>query len=124
MADRLSRQERSWLMSRVRGSNTLPERLVERFLRRHGIRFRRHDRRLPGTPDIIVPPVPRGHFRQRVFLARSQGLPPFKTAVHKEEILGGQNSGKQETRQAGPSGSSQAGMDGADGVGMPRRLCR
>ncbi len=55
MADRLSKQKRSWLMSRVRGSNTLPERLVERFLRQHKIHFRRHDRRLPGTPDIIVP---------------------------------------------------------------------
>jgi DNA mismatch endonuclease (patch repair protein) len=55
MADTLSKQKRSWLMSRVRGSNTLPERLVERFLRRHRIRFRRHDRELPGTPDIIVP---------------------------------------------------------------------
>ena len=55
MADTLSTQKRSWLMSRVRGSNTLPERLVERFLRQHGIRFRRHDRQLPGTPDIIIP---------------------------------------------------------------------
>ena len=55
MTDRISKEKRSWLMSRVRGSNTLPERLVERFLRRHRIRFRRHDRRLPGTPDIIVP---------------------------------------------------------------------
>jgi DNA mismatch endonuclease, patch repair protein len=55
MADRLSKQKRSWLMSRVRGSNTLPERLVETFLRQHSIRFRRHDRQLPGTPDIIIP---------------------------------------------------------------------
>jgi DNA mismatch endonuclease (patch repair protein) len=42
-------------MSRVRGSNTLPERLVEKFLRQHQIRFRRQDRQLPGTPDIIIP---------------------------------------------------------------------
>jgi len=55
MADRLSKQKRSWLMSRVRGSNTLPERLVEKFLRRYRIGFRRHDRELPGTPDIIIP---------------------------------------------------------------------
>jgi len=55
MADRLSKERRSWLMSRVRGSNTLPERLVEKFLRHYRIHFRRHDRRLPGTPDIIVP---------------------------------------------------------------------
>jgi hypothetical protein len=66
----------------------------------------------------------RGHFRQRVFLARPQGLPPLEIAVHEEEILGGQNPGKQETRRAGPPGSAKAGMDGADGVGVPRRLCR
>lgn len=54
MADRLSKQKRSWLMSRVRGSNTLPERLVEKFLRQRKIHFQRHVRRLPGTPDIVI----------------------------------------------------------------------
>lgn len=55
MADTLSKDRRSWLMSRVRGSNTLPERLVEKFLRRHRIHFHRHVRLMPGTPDIVVP---------------------------------------------------------------------
>src|SRR6266446_6597701 len=55
MADTLTKDKRSWLMSRVRGSNTLPERIVEKILRGCGIRFRRQDRRLPGTPDITVP---------------------------------------------------------------------
>jgi DNA mismatch endonuclease (patch repair protein) len=55
MADTLTKAKRSWLMSRVRGANTLPEKQVERFLRRHGVRFRRHIRKLPGTPDIVVP---------------------------------------------------------------------
>jgi DNA mismatch endonuclease (patch repair protein) len=54
MTDSLSKQRRSWLMSRVRGSNTLPERLVEKFLRQHKIRFQRHHRQLPGTPDIVI----------------------------------------------------------------------
>jgi hypothetical protein len=111
-------------MSLVRGSNTLPERLVEGFLRRHRIRFRRQDRRLPGTPDIVVPQFHVAIFVDRVFLAWLQGLPPLKTAVHEEKILGGQNPGKQETRRAGPHGSSQAGMDGGDSVGMPRQLRR
>ena len=74
-----------------------------------------------GKPVVLQP---RDHFRQRLFLAWSQGLPPLKIAVHEEKILGGQNPGKQETRRAGPPGSAKAGMDGADGVGMPRRLCR
>lgn len=55
MVDTLTKGKRSWLMSRVRGSNTAPEKQVERFLRRCGVRFRRHDRKLPGTPDIVVP---------------------------------------------------------------------
>ena len=55
MADRLSTEKRSWLMSRVRASNTQPEKLVEIFLRRSAVRFRRHDRTLPGTPDIVIP---------------------------------------------------------------------
>lgn len=55
MVDTLSKEKRSWLMSRVRPSRTLPERLVEKSLREQRIRFRRHDRRLPGTPDIIIP---------------------------------------------------------------------
>ena len=66
----------------------------------------------------------RGHFRQRVFLAGPQGLPPLEIAVHEEKILGGQDPGEQETRRAGPPGSSQAGLEGADRVGMPRRLRR
>lgn len=53
--DTLSKERRSWLMSRVRGSKTRPEKLVEKFLRRNRIHFRRHERELPGTPDIVIP---------------------------------------------------------------------
>lgn len=61
-----------------------------------------------------------GYFCQWVFLAWSQGLPPFKTPVHEEKILVGQNSGKQKARRAGPPGPAKRGVEGADGVGMPR----
>jgi site-specific DNA-cytosine methylase len=60
-----------------------------------------------------------------VFLAWSQGLPPLKTAVHEEKILGGQDSGKQEARRAGPPRFAKKRVDGADGVGMPcQQRCR
>ena len=55
MADRLSRQERSALMGRIRGKNTKPEILVRKALHKAGFRFRIHDRRLPGSPDIVLP---------------------------------------------------------------------
>jgi DNA mismatch endonuclease (patch repair protein) len=41
-------------MAAVRGKNTAPELKVRSILHRLGLRFRLHDRRLPGTPDIVL----------------------------------------------------------------------
>jgi DNA mismatch endonuclease (patch repair protein) len=54
MADFLSKRERSALMSRIRGKNTGIEKVVFSLLRERGIRFRRHQKRLPGCPDIVI----------------------------------------------------------------------
>lgn len=53
MADTLSRKERSERMSRVRGRDTKPEMVVRRLVHRLGFRYRLHDRRLPGAPDLV-----------------------------------------------------------------------
>lgn len=42
-------------MSRIKGKNTLIERQVFRFLRREGVYFQRHYKRLAGCPDIAIP---------------------------------------------------------------------
>jgi DNA mismatch endonuclease (patch repair protein) len=42
-------------MSRVPGKNTAPEVLVRSALHAAGLRFRLHDRGLPGSPDIVLP---------------------------------------------------------------------
>lgn len=42
-------------MSLISGDNTQPERIVRKLLHSLGYRFRLHDRRLPGTPDIVFP---------------------------------------------------------------------
>jgi len=55
MADRLSRAHRSWNMSRIRGENTTPEKLVRSVLHGLGFRFRLHRKDLPGRPDIVLP---------------------------------------------------------------------
>lgn len=55
MRDRLTREQRSWNMSRIRGKDTTPERRVRSFLHRMGYRFRLHVRALPGCPDIVLP---------------------------------------------------------------------
>ena len=46
---------RSALMSRVRGRHTSPEMVVRKALHRHGYRYRLHDKRLPGKPDLVLP---------------------------------------------------------------------
>src|SRR5690606_29177089 len=46
---------RSRMMSGIRGQNTRPEMVVRRYLHRQGFRYRIHDRRLPGRPDIVLP---------------------------------------------------------------------
>lgn len=53
--DKVTGEKRSWNMSRVRSSNTKPELLVRSFLYKMGYRFRLHVKKLPGTPDIVLP---------------------------------------------------------------------
>lgn len=42
-------------MSCIKGKNTKPEEIVRKALFAKGFRYRKNDRRLPGTPDIVLP---------------------------------------------------------------------
>lgn len=53
--DRLTRERRSWNMSRIKGKDTKPEVLVRSVLHQLGFRFRLHRSDLPGKPDITLP---------------------------------------------------------------------
>ncbi len=53
--DSLTKEKRSWNMSRVRSQDTKPEMIVRSFLHREGYRFRLHVKYLPGKPDIVLP---------------------------------------------------------------------
>lgn len=55
MADRLSPEERSAHMRRIRKVDTKPELAVRQVTHRLGYRFRLHRRDLPGTPDLVFP---------------------------------------------------------------------
>lgn len=46
---------RSQIMAMIKGKNTKPEILVRKYLFSHKIRYRINDKRLPGTPDIVLP---------------------------------------------------------------------
>lgn len=55
MADKLSSTQRKYCMSRIRGKNTKPEILVRKGLHARGFRFRLHNKKLPGCPDVVLP---------------------------------------------------------------------
>jgi len=52
--DVISPSKRSELMRRVRPSNTRPELVVRRVVHSLGFRFRLHDAKLPGRPDLVL----------------------------------------------------------------------
>ena len=54
MPDTVSSSERSRIMRQVRSENTAPEMYVRRVLHAAGFRFRLHDKRLPGNPDLVL----------------------------------------------------------------------
>src|SRR5690606_23206810 len=47
-------KQRSHIMSRIRGKNFKPEMILGRALWAKNIRFRLHDKSLPGSPDIVI----------------------------------------------------------------------
>ena len=53
MPDNLTKEQRSYNMSRITGKNTKPEMLVRKFLHSKGFRYRLYDITLPGKPDIV-----------------------------------------------------------------------
>lgn len=42
-------------MSGIRGKDTRPEMLIRKHLHAMGFRYRLHDAKLPGKPDIVLP---------------------------------------------------------------------
>ena len=55
MVDTVSPEVRSRMMSGIRSKNTEPEMIVRRGMHRLGFRFRLHEKRLPGKPDLVFP---------------------------------------------------------------------
>lgn len=55
MTDNHTPEVRSYNMSRIRSKDTKPEELVRKYLFKHGLRYRKNDKRYPGKPDIVLP---------------------------------------------------------------------
>jgi len=52
--DKISKEHRSWNMSKIKSNNTLPEIRIRKALWRMGYRYRLHYKKLPGKPDVVI----------------------------------------------------------------------
>lgn len=55
MTDTLTPEQRSRNVAAIKGKDTKPEMIVRKYLFSRGLRFRVQVRKLPGTPDIVMP---------------------------------------------------------------------
>lgn len=73
MVDTISTSERSRIMSLVKGKNTRPEMLVRRLVHGAGFRYRLHDAKLPGKPDLVFSSKRKVIFVHGCFWHRHEG---------------------------------------------------
>lgn len=54
MTDVHTQKTRSFNMSRIKAKDTKPEIIVRKFIHSNGFRYGLHNKKMPGTPDIIL----------------------------------------------------------------------
>lgn len=91
MADVMTSEQRSRCMAAIKGKDTKPEMIVRKYLFSRGLRFRVQVRKLPGTPDIVLPKYRTAIFVNGCFWHGHEGckyfrLPKSNAAFWKEKI--------------------------------------
>ena len=76
--DTLTPQQRHYVMSRIRSTENRPEREIRSQLHQFGFRFRKNDRRLAGSPDIVLPRYRAVIFVNGCFWHGHRGCPKFR----------------------------------------------
>ncbi len=71
-------EQRHRCMAAIRSRDTRPEMIVRRFLHARGLRYRLSDRRLPGSPDIVLKKYRTVVFIDGCFWHGHEGCSQFK----------------------------------------------
>ena len=84
-------------MSNISGKETKPEIIVRKYIFSIGLRFRKNDKRYPGTQDIVLPKFNTIVFVNGCFWHGHEGckkssLPNRRTEIWKKKI--NQNKGR------------------------------
>ena len=75
MTDTVDQVVRSRMMAGIGGKDTKPELALRRALHARGLRYRLHDRTLPGTPDLVFRRFGAVCFVHGCFWHRHEGCP-------------------------------------------------
>lgn len=78
MADVMTPKQRSRCMAAIKGKDTKPEMIVRKYLFSRGMRFRVQVRKLPGTPDIVLPKYKTAIFVNGCFWHGHEGCKYFR----------------------------------------------
>lgn len=73
-------------MSRIKGKETKPEVIVRKFLFSQGFRYRKNDKRYPGTPDIVLPKYRTVIFVNGCFWHKHEGCKYFVWPENNKEF--------------------------------------
>ena len=86
MPDVVSREVRSRMMSGIRGKDTKPEVALRKALHRRGLRYKLHDKSLPGRPDLVFPSRHAVVLVNGCFWHAHEGCPYFKLPATRPEF--------------------------------------
>lgn len=97
--DNVDEKTRSRMMSGIHAKNTKSELTVRRLLHRCGFRYRLHDSKLPGKPDMVLPKYKAAIFVHGCFWhghdCKFFRLPGTRTEFWKKKIVGNCERDKQ-----------------------------
>jgi len=95
-----TKEKRSQVMSKIRGKNTRPERIVRRILTDMGFRYRLNVKTLPGKPDIVLRKynaiiLVHGCFWHLHSRCKDGRIPKSRTEYWKPKLLGNKERDKK-----------------------------
>lgn len=93
--DQITKERRSWNMSRIRSKDTKPETVARKYLYSKGIRYRLHAK-LPGKPDIAMKRRKTVVFVNGCFWHGHNGCRYFRWPQTKEDYWRDKISGNME----------------------------
>lgn len=97
MTDTVDHVTRSRMMTGIKSKNTKPELLIRSLLHKNGFRFRLHEKKLYGKPDIVLPKYKAIIFVNGCFWHGHENciffrLPSTREEFWKEKILKNHNN--------------------------------